>query len=275
MKNTHRWWTAIAVVSGILVCTATHASVEFLGVPGSYAASDGQLARGQTLKSWTIEVWIKPQVNNVWQGIFQNDSGIAWEGNQFDLSPQGKFDFLDTWGAYYVVSSPTGSITPNQWQLLSIVGDGNKLSAYQNGVLVGIGPYPGQASFAAVHESIFLGAFDFGVLDYATLPDAGWFLGSMADFRVWDRALTSSDILSHVSLEPAINDPGLVDWIPFNETSGNTFYDIVSGQNGTYHNVVLSNDAPFASIPEPQSYVVFALIAMALTMLRKQATPQV
>jgi len=44
---------------------------------------------------------------------------------------------------------------------------------------------------------------------------------------------------SHLAAQPAVTAPGLLNWIPFDETTGTTFHDIVSGVTGTYYNVDL------------------------------------
>jgi hypothetical protein len=218
-------------------------------VSGSYAASDGQLADGQTLTNWTVELWVKPAAANRHQGIF-NNHGVPWKGLEMAVTAQGGFGFLVIWpNTYYDVVSPNGIITTNQWQLLAAVGEGNQQRLFRNGVLVGSVPSPGQASFFGTYSGDVLGHFVFGLNDYATLPDANFYEGLIADFRVWDRALSAQELLSHTIASPATNAIGLRNWIPFGETAGNRFLDILSGMTGTYYSMDLVSDWPISCLP--------------------------
>jgi hypothetical protein len=123
------------------------------------------------------------------------------------------------------------------------------MRAYRNGTLVGTGaPAPQIYIYGAIAGSV-VGIFNFGLSDYQTLPDANFYAGSMADFRVWNRALTPAELSSHVASQPATNAPGLVNWIPFNETTGNTFQDIVGGLTGTYYNIDFVSGPVLSCIP--------------------------
>jgi hypothetical protein len=140
---------------------------------------------------------------------------------------------------YYGGSSSAGVIKANQWQLLGFVSDGVKLSIYRNGLLVTNFDVSPQIFIAGAIAGSVTGVFDFGLQDLQTLPDRYFYNGSLSDFRLWDRALTPAELSSHVVAQPAITAPGLLNWIPFNETSGTTFHDIVGGVTGTYYNVDL------------------------------------
>ncbi len=251
-----------------------YASAIFLGQPGSYAASDGQLAGGQTLTEWTIEAWIKPQNTGLYQGLFNNIPVEPWKeiSISFDQA-QGVAGLMTAWpNGYYSVSSPSASIVGDQWQLVSFVGNSTTMRMYLNGLEVGNNLYPGQISFASVHSPNALGAFSFGFCDFLTLSDQAFYSGSLADFRVYDRALPASELLSHLTQQPSLNTPGLRNWIPFNETTGDIFYDIIGGQYGKYYNVNLSSDSPFSSVPETSTYLtgVWALSVIGMFMCKNR-----
>jgi hypothetical protein len=254
MKISKTLAVTIAAFTGLFLCTDSRASVQFVGTSGSYAASDGQLAGGETLTSWTIELWVKPENTTAYQGLFNNTPIEPWKELSMTLTDYGAVGFLEAWpNSYYTVGSPSGSIPANQWSLVSVVGDSSGLLLYVNGVQEGSGPSPGQASFASTHSPNTVGAFSFGLADFLTLPDASFFQGYMADFRVWDRALPSSEILSHMNCGAAISTVRLRNWIPFNETTGTQFHDLVSGITGTlYGGTTFSTDSPGIGPATPQ-----------------------
>ena len=217
--------------------TPLFAAASFRGVAGSYAASNGHLGGGaDTLSNWTFEVWIRPVRTDVYQGLF--DIHGDWKETTLDMGNQGGVGLTTYWPyTSYPVPTSSNVVTAGEWQLLAFVGDAQSMRAYRNGTLVGTGaPAPQIYIYGAIAGSV-VGIFDFGLADYQTLPDAGFYAGSMADFRVWNRALTRAELLSHVVSQPATNAPGLVNWIPFDETTGTTFHDIVGGVTGTYYNV--------------------------------------
>ena len=265
-------------------CERAQASVHFRGLAGSYAASDGQLAGGQSLSDWTIELWMKPEVSR-FSGLFNNMPEAPWTEMSIG-GGDGVFGCLvalDDPQAYHTVSS-SAVFTTGEWQLLTIVSTGNVMTAFRNGVSVGSTSLPGNASFAGEHQGNNLGAFDFGLRDLATLPDDGFYLGSLADFRVWDRALSTSEVSNHVTQQPNVTAAGLRNWIPFNETSGNEFHDVVGGLTGSFNSVDLSSDSPTfvtgpeqtAAVPEPGVYAAFVgAVLVGFACVRKLRTQPV
>ena len=238
-------------ITALFSCEPAQASVRFRGISGSYAASDGQLASGQSLANWTIELWFNPTKTDGC-GLFSSMPEVPWTGIQIG-GGDGVFGclvILNNPNAYYSASS-TQVFTTHEWQLLTIVCENHTMSAYRNGILVGSSPLPGATSFAAKHQGYNLGAFDFGFRDLATLPDDGFFEGYMADFRVWDRALSDSERVAHVTKQPSVDAQGLRNWIPFDETSGSQFHDTVAGLTGTFYNIDLSSDSPSFGPPTP------------------------
>ena len=61
-----------------------------------------------------------------------------------------------------------------------------------------------------------------------------YFPGKFDDLRIWNIALTQSQILSYMTTSPTGNETGLVGYWNFNEGTGTTLTDQTSnGNNGT------------------------------------------
>lgn len=217
--------------------TPLFAAASFRGVTGSYAASSGHLGGGAvTLSSWTIEFWIRPATINAPFGLF--DIHGDWKQTSISVGPGGTVGCGTMWpNTYYDTTSAPGVITENEWQLLGFVSDGLTLRIYRNGVLVANGGVSPQIFVKGEIAGSVTGVFDFGLSDLQTLPDRYFYNGALSDFRLWNRALTPAELSSHVVVQPAVTASGLLNWIPFNETAGITFTDIVAGVTGTYNNV--------------------------------------
>lgn len=120
------------------------------------------------------------------------------------------------------VMSPAGTLMSNtefannQWYTLSIVWDGTNLLFYVNGVLDNslAGNDPGGVNFQR---------FEMG-MSWAGYRSRQFFGHRFCEFRVWDRALSASEILGGLC-GVAVNSEGLQAYWKFNEGSGHIFKD--------------------------------------------------
>ena len=257
---------AVATCLAVAQVAPLNAAVSFRGVAGSYAASNGHLGGGaETLSQWTIEIWVRPTTTDVSQGLF--DIHGNWKQTSIALSAGGTVGCLTMWpNTYYSTGSDPGVITAGEWQLLGFVSDGQSLSIYRNGLIVATGDVSPQIFIRGETAGQVTGIFNFGLDDLQTLPDRNFYGGAMADFRVWNRALTPAELWNHVVSQPATDASGLVNWIPFDETSGDTFHDVVNGVTGTFYNVDFVS-GPFAQssttirVPQDQPSIQAAVSA--------------
>lgn len=218
------------------------AAALFDGNSQSYAISQGHLGGGNdNLVNWTIELWIKPASVAAYQGVFNIHGN--WKETSITLGPNGQIG-ITTYipNTSYPASSQPGIITTNEWQLITITSDGKNVRIYRNGVSIAIGDSPPQMFVAGEVLGSIPATFDFGFSNYQTLPAANWYSGQMADFRLWNRNLTNVEILEHYSRQPDVKSSGLVNWIPFNEKSGDTFYDVAGGVTGKYSKIILTSE---------------------------------
>ena len=104
----------------------------------------------------------------------------------------------------------------NQWYLLSLVWDGTNLLFYVNGVLDNslAGKDPGGVNFQRFEMGMSWGGYN----------SRQFFGHRFCEFRVWDRALSASEILGGLC-GVAANSEGLQAYWKFNEGDGAIFKD--------------------------------------------------
>jgi hypothetical protein len=125
-----------------------------------------------------------------------------------------------------------GVLTPGIWQHIAATYDGNEVVLYVDSVAVASAPRNGQ--IATNNSVLYLGnrangnrAFD----------------GSIDEVRIWDRALTASEIAANRTIELTGAEPGLVGYFQLNEGSGQEAIDATT----------LGNDGVLGSTLNPES----------------------
>mgnify|MGYP000070609579 CR=1 FL=1 len=177
----------------------------------------------------TIEAWVKPAQLAVRQGIVDHADGThGYRLIVSDVDPT-RFKIISD----YVFDSSVESssvLVNNEWQHLVGVISGTNGWVYYNGQLVGSGTLPAMQSSAAnliIGKRAYEGS--------CVVP----FNGLISSVRIYNRALSQSEIeLLYANPDYPLTD-GLVLWFPMNEHSGNTVYDLSPyGNHGTIHNAV-------------------------------------
>jgi hypothetical protein len=95
---------------------------------------------------------------------------------------------------YYGIASPI-TLNPNTWYNLAAVCDGTYVSMYLNGSYVGTDTHPGGPP-----------SMGFGTLGFGRNLDTGtdWYLGSIDEVRLYNRAITSTEVAQVYSIpEPS------------------------------------------------------------------------
>ena len=153
-------------------------------------------------------------------GIGQNSALL----NQFNFLP--RYDDGTTVGSGDGGRIFGGNLTPQKWQLVTMVREfGNAFKFYVDGQLVVSAPDNGKPLTPPI---VKLGEHAYGIMS---------FIGGMDDFRIYNRALSDSEVQQLYSQESSFPQPnlsdGLVAHYPLagnaNDTSGN-------GNNGTAYN---------------------------------------
>ena len=222
-------WLACALVGATALTSS--ADLQFNGT-NSYATMNQSFLGGATVTNFTIEFWTK----NKRPEIDQNLCGKVeyWKEWMIGFYSGGRIGFYHAWpNTYYGMTTTNGVMKSNQWQHVAVVGQGTLGSIYVDGVLVHqANSLRGQISFNAAVSGSTIAGFVLGFRDNATLPDDLWFQGDLADFRIWDIALSGPQVASVYSTTPATNTSGLRHWIPFDEGTGSMFTDIIGGLQG-------------------------------------------
>lgn len=235
---------------GWLMCACTgvgapmcDAAVQFNGA-NAYAAMNQSFLGGASVSDFTIEFWVKNKRPETWQQLGAKTE--FWKEWGIMLPDGGRISFMHAWpNTYYGITSPEGVIAADRWQHVAIVGRGTLGSIYVDGVLVtNENSLRGEISFNAVATGSAVAGFTLGFRDNTTLPDDGWFMGDLADFRIWDLALSAGQIAAIHATAPATNSSGLRHWIPFSEGNGATFKDIIGGLQGQLFNTTWTSDVP-------------------------------
>ncbi|HNU52080.1 MAG TPA: immunoglobulin domain-containing protein, partial [Verrucomicrobiota bacterium] len=228
-------------------------SLVFNGVNSYATIASGSYLGGATVSQFTIEFWLKANRTDACQTLFGKTE--FWKEWSVGMGTGGEVGFFHAWpNTYYPLPGPDGVIEAGRWQHVAVVGQGTTGSIYVDGVLVKqADTLRGEISFNGVATGSAIAPMTFGFRDNTTLPDDCYFLGELADIRIWDIALTAGEIGGLQASDPATNAPGLRHWIPFNEGSGSTFSDIVGGLQGQVFNTTWSKPGP-KTLRVPQEY---------------------
>lgn len=121
--------------------------------------------------------------------------------------------------------SPAGSVASNTrfqagtWYLVSLVYDGSSMTMYVNGVK--------DATINASGISVTLKSFEIG-MSWTSYRSGQFFPGRIAEVRVWDRALSPSEMANGIcGVDPASK--GLVAYWKMNEGAGNSVFKDATG----------------------------------------------
>ena len=124
-----------------------------------------------------------------------------------------------------------------EWQELSVVYDGATLEFFYDGVSVGSQTVTG--NFDDYDGSLIIGKGTDGNMGDLYFP------GKFDNLRIWNVALTQSEIQSHGTELPIGNEEGLVGFWNFDDGEGNVLTDLSgNGNNGTIYGATWSEDVP-------------------------------
>jgi len=178
-------WTPNGKNGGALDFDGTNDSVSIPGTTSTLAMTTGM----------TLSAWVKPRdIAGLNQQIIGRDSlslgGSAWSLNADSASQKPGFTVFaqnpSTGTTTSGTASGTAALTNGDWAHLTGVWTGSIMSLYVNGTLVGFGSVSGNV--VNTGEAIKIGGTSVGGV-------AKYFDGLIDDVRIYNRALSSAEIL--------------------------------------------------------------------------------
>ncbi|HPE41047.1 MAG TPA: fibronectin type III domain-containing protein, partial [Bacteroidales bacterium] len=140
----------------------------------------------------TLEAWIYPTAwkTNVYQGCILNKEGLNFQGYMLRCGANGTLNFnIGSGTQWKELNSSTGALTLNTWQHVAGVFDGTTLKIYVNGAQVG-----STLSYTGSVATNLTIPLEVGRSNY--YPDRN-FLGRIDEVRIWNTALSSTDIAAY------------------------------------------------------------------------------
>ena len=177
----------------------------------------------------TIEAWVNLAKITYYPGVVAKQRDTAyWIGT----NSKGVAGFQGVIGGNSVDWYPGPTLSLGKYYHLVFTYDGSYMRYYGNGVKTGEAAKTGK-----------IGVSDLPLVIGASINGNGnirfFWLGLIDEVRIYNRALSEEEIqLLYSNPDYPLTD-GLVLWLPMNEHSGNTVYDLSPyGNHGTIHNAV-------------------------------------
>ena len=222
-------WTDGAVAGGCQTNTSRQPGKIGTALDFCNSTSYGQLPTGIVsglTGDWSISTWIKPKALTTWSRVFDFGTGqsanmfltvSAGSGPRFAITSGGA-------GSEKQISYPGQNFAIDQWSHVTIVSSGTTGTMYINGVAVGT-----NTSFTTKPSA--LGQTNRNYLGKSQYSDPA-FNGAVDDFAIYDRALTTQEITTLASGQPAAGNVGNY---KFDETSsyGTLVDSSGNNRNGT------------------------------------------
>ena len=187
--------------------------------------NDDSLDVGNVL---TIESWVKPHDLSARQGIFSTRLYNTADSFQLEIGPghDGSNRVAVCGPGTWIAETEDDVIESDEWNHIAwTYSDSGNLAAYINGENVRSGNFSG---------NITLNEDD---LILASAQDYDPYLGLIDEIRVWDIVRDSVQIRENMYLPLTGYETGLVSYWQFNDGSGTSLIDEISGNDGTLINM--------------------------------------
>lgn len=186
---------------------------------------------------FTMETWIKPNSNTDAYLITNRTVESGAPGNWFILlrTPDGKIDFemADAGTPNTNVGILSNVTTPlGNWSHVAAVRSGTSITLYINGIA--------QPTYNDLFVRNITTGLNTGILGAWTTQNAKFYNGSMDEVRIWNTALTQTQLRDRMCHKITNTDAlysNLVAYYNFDESTGNTAFDgTANANNGTLTN---------------------------------------
>lgn len=189
----------------------------------------------QPTTALTVEAWIYPKSNSIYEGIVSNIYWTLSTTSGYGLFMFGQNSgnelvsfFLSTTSNYGQIN---GTVQLNQWNHVAGTYSGGVMNLYVNGIFVGNGLISGTIDYDPSNN--------LNVGRYHDNDETYWYDGYIDEVRIWNTARSQTEIASNMFTELSGNESGLVGYWNFNEGAGTTAFDATAGHyDGTLYNGV-------------------------------------
>ncbi|MCX6270714.1 MAG: right-handed parallel beta-helix repeat-containing protein [Bacteroidetes bacterium] len=227
-------FNGISTFGQFIVCRNNANSDNFPGTALDFPGSDeyvdcGNSANLNITSAITIEAWIKADVwkANSWDGTIVGKDDVDHTGYDLRCGDNGKLNFVIGASGVWTEAISGPVMLTGEWNHVTGVYDGSMIRVYINGKLEGEQPL--SASIGVSSKSLFIG----GSPGYSVYPLNRFFDGKIEEVRVWNVALTETEIRENMYLTLHGAEPGLISYWQFNNGSGETLTDVAGGNDGT------------------------------------------
>ncbi len=178
-----------------------------------------------TFSGWpslSIESWFKYVDTETWRWVFGTGPDYC---NLGMAVAEG-----DSIMRYHITTTEYGTstydgkklLTPGTWYHIAMVFDGETVKIFIDGELDFQANDNGRIKITNTKYAIGAGYWSGNEI----------FKGAIDEVRIWNRAITQTEIKNNMNKELTGKENGLKNYYPCNEGSGDVLYDIASGQNG-------------------------------------------
>lgn len=182
--------------------------------------------------SITIEAWVKPTANTAYAQILGNifDTDVTESGYGLMMNGNGGLFFaVKTVTGEIEYLSSGGGIILNEWQHVAGTYDGTTKRIYINGKEVA-------ASTNRTGNIDYVPANNLRIGSYVDNDEAYRYHGAIDELRLWNTSRTSSEIREYMHQSIHTNYQDLIGYWQFNDGSGTSLSDNISGLDGTLQN---------------------------------------
>jgi hypothetical protein len=206
-------------------CVKINIDTEYVNVPDNNTLD--------LTNNYTIEAWIKPQYFPQRNRVIVS-KGFNTNGYYLKTSNTGNYRGL----VFDGMTTADNILSSNQWYHVAAVNDNGTRHLYLNGVEQ---PLTGTAiTVVANSDPLYIN----GYFTNITYKYNGW----IDEVRLWNTALSFSQIRENMHLPLTGSETGLVSYWQFDEESGTIMYDKMGINNGAAHqghNLFVTSSIPF------------------------------
>ena len=189
---------------------------------------DNAILNGAT--AVTFSFWMKTDANTSFMTLL----GSTATSNSLSISTANNNDLIVFFGNSVYQANSGATLNDNAWHHIAIVRDtsANQWRFYVGGVLIqSVANSPTESAIILQLTDLFLG-------DSVATGSTEFFEGSVDDFAILRRALTTPEIVKIAADGILGNEPNLAVYYPFDEQYGNIAYDLSSnGRNAVIRSI--------------------------------------